>query len=710
MALDLDPNAPLPRFRLDLGLYRGPDDADGSPTYNIFDPLKGQYYKITWEQFLIIQNMRTGMTLNDLYNELNLRATIKITRDDIKIFFEDALKYNLLDIHKTPEQVSKEASLSKIGLFKSILYRYLYFRIPIIKPDDFLSKTLPYVLPFASPIALGIYFILTVLGIVLLIGRFEEYVHTFTYFFNFNGIIAYLIGIWLVKFLHEFSHAYTANYYKIHIPSMGVAVIVFWPVLYTDVTDGWKLSKRSDRMAISAAGITAEIILAGICTLGWALSQPGIMQSIFFVISSVTWVSSLIVNINPAMRFDGYYLLSDWWGIDNLQPRAFAVTRWWLRKFLFGLDLPCPEERIDKRMITSLVLYTLYTWAYRVVLYTAIAFFVYFVFTKVLGIFLFISEIVIFIIWPIASEIKELTGLKTYFERNPNLIITISVTSLILLWLILPLPHTEIFTAVAVPTEEYDVYIPEDAKIDDIFVKRGDHVKKGQPLLTLSSKKLNTNIDDFSVRKQILEKEIDVLGLKAEERQFLAEKKRELEAVDNALSRYQYQKDELDIKSDIDGQLISWNEELHKSQYVYKNMLIGKVAQNSFKVIGFVPESLRSTVSNDQKAAFVSYRSHNKYKGKIARISPVRASYLNYPALASTNHGVLPVSEVTSENNVENLKLVESFFPLEVALNNPDVSLHYGEIGAVEVSGPWRSYLGSFIKYLLRIFWQESGF
>ena len=465
-------NQPLPLLRRDIKIYKGPDERDGSPTYNCLDPVKAQYFKLSWAGMKIIQSLKPGMTLQQLVHAINASSNLKVTPEEIKAFFEDAARNNLLDIHRSSDSILKESERRKMNPIFWVLFHYLYIRVPILNPDHFLARTLHYVRPLVSTPACCIYLILTILGLIFLINRFSEYLDTFTYFFNFQGLLIYASAITIVKIIHEFSHAYVAKFYKLHIPTMGIAFIVLWPVLYTDVTDGWKLSKRSQRLAISVAGICAELVLAGLSTLGWVFSEPGPLQSVFFVVSSATWVSTLFINLNPAMRFDGYYLLSDVAGIDNLQPRSFAFARWQLRKWLLGLNVPPPEEGISTKQGLFMVVYSIYTWIYRITLYTVIAVFVYYKFTKILGIFLFMVEIAFFIIPPFYSEAKQLVRLSPYMTFNIRSVITMTVLGLLAVWFIVPLPHRQSFHAVTVPAQEQIVYAPYDGKIQKLFLSK----------------------------------------------------------------------------------------------------------------------------------------------------------------------------------------------------------------------------------------------
>ncbi len=190
-----------------------------------------------------------------------------VTEEEIKEFFEEAGKQGLLIKKYSSEEIIKEADSKKIGWVTWLLHHYLYIRIPLVDPDEFLSRTLQYVRPLFSQTAMIIYLLLSLVGLILILGRLEEFLHTFTYFFNFQGFLAYAVAIVLIKILHELGHAYTAKYYGVHVPTIGVALIVLWPVLYTDITDGWKLSDRRERLMISLAGVIVETVLGGLATL-----------------------------------------------------------------------------------------------------------------------------------------------------------------------------------------------------------------------------------------------------------------------------------------------------------------------------------------------------------------------------------------------------------------------------------------------------------
>ena len=99
---------PLPHLKRYLKLYPGPDDAEGYPTFNILDPVSAQYYKIEWEQSVIFQSYRPGMTATELRDRINSASTFEVTTQDIEGFFKELTELGLLEIPKSSDQVSQD--------------------------------------------------------------------------------------------------------------------------------------------------------------------------------------------------------------------------------------------------------------------------------------------------------------------------------------------------------------------------------------------------------------------------------------------------------------------------------------------------------------------------------------------------------------------------------------------------------------------------
>lgn len=702
-----DENQPLPGFRQDLRVYPGPEDSDGSPTYNLQDPIRAKFFQFTWSEYLIFERLQRGITLQQLMDRINNTTTLRVSNEQVTSFLTDCGGLGLLDSPISSEYIHAQKKRQTMSWFVWLLYTYLFMRFPLFNPDVFLTRTLKYVRFLGSNTAFMLYAAVASIGLLFLALRLGEFINSFSFFFNLEGFVDYFIAISLVKIIHEMSHAYSAKRYGLYVPSMGIALIVLWPVLYTDVTDGWKIRNRRHRIYVSAAGIIAETIIAGACTIGWALTHPGVLNNIFFVVASVTWISTLVINLNPAIRFDGYYILSDLWGVDNLQPRTFAVTRWKLREWCLGVFAPCPEPRLARHQLITFMSYALYTIVYRLFLYTAIALFIYHTFTKALGIFLFFVEIGIFIIWPIVSEIQQVKHMKEKLTFNPRLLATLSVGVLILGWAVVPLPHTETFSGVVVPLSQQTIYVPADSLVREVFVQRDQTVKAGKLLIKLESPGLIQEMYGLKRDRAIVRKQLDLMALNDSEKSHIPSKEAELATIEEKLQGIEDLEDRLNVKATVLGKLYEWNQIVRSGIALPKDFVLGKIADpKNIEVIFFVPEELLNTVSVGEPATFKVPSMEIQLKGIVSSINPVRPQFLEYPALASIYKGEVAVNQ---EGQNGRLKIIKAYYTVHLSLEDRESLLFFGTAGEVKVRGPWRSKLVGLVEEVMRILWREGS-
>ena len=92
-------------------------------------------------------------------------------------------------------------------------------------------------------------------GLYFTLNQWDEFTHTFWHFFTLEGLAFYILALIGIKSLHELGHAYTAHHYGTRVPTLGVAFLVMFPVLFTDTTDAWRLTDKSKRLHIDGGGI-----------------------------------------------------------------------------------------------------------------------------------------------------------------------------------------------------------------------------------------------------------------------------------------------------------------------------------------------------------------------------------------------------------------------------------------------------------------------
>jgi putative peptide zinc metalloprotease protein len=287
-----------------------------------------------------------------------------------------------------------------------LLHHYLFFRAPLLRPEQWLARTLPWVQWLYSRTFLVVTCGAALVGLMLAARQWDTFTHTLSETLSPAGIAGWALALVVAKTLHELGHAWTATRYGLRVPQMGVAFVVLWPMLYTDTGEVWKLADRQRRFRVAAAGIAAEFALAAWATLAWSLTADGDLRSALFFLATTSWVVTLGINASPFMRFDGYFLLSDGLDLPNLHARSGALARAWMRRVLLGWDEPDPEP-FPARLRAGLIAFALLTWLYRLVVFVAIAIAVYHVFFKLLGLLLFAVEIAWFVLRPIGLELRE---------------------------------------------------------------------------------------------------------------------------------------------------------------------------------------------------------------------------------------------------------------------------------------------------------------
>ncbi len=180
-----------------------------------------------------------------------------------------------------------------------------------------------------------------------------------------------VLAIAVTKVLHELGHALACRRSGSDCHEIGVMLLVFTPCLYCNVSDSWMLPSKWRRMAIAAAGMYVELILAASCTFLWWFSAPGIFNSLCMNTMLVCSVGTLLLNGNPLLRFDGYYILSDWLEVPNLSTQSSTALRRVLARWCLGIDIGS-ERELPTRRAGLLASYAVASIVYRVMIIIAV--------------------------------------------------------------------------------------------------------------------------------------------------------------------------------------------------------------------------------------------------------------------------------------------------------------------------------------------------
>lgn len=494
----------LPPLREELALHPGPSAPDGSPTWTLYDPASHRFFRIGWLEARMLEFWPCG---NAGQVAAAVSATVPFVVDSAAVvtFLHFLHRASLLRLHGNAalERLGRLQEAGQLSWAAWLLKNYLFFRIPLVRPDGFLRRTLPWVRGLASPLFAGLLLLAGLVGGWLVARQWQTFLHTFLHFFSLEGAVLFAVALTGAKVLHEFGHAYTACHYGCRVPTMGVAFMVLWPVLYTDTTEAWKLPSRRQRLILAGAGIAAEMGLAALALLAWSFLPEGPGRSVAFVLASSTWIMTLAINLNPFMRFDGYYLLADGLDIPNLQDRAFALARWWLREALFGLGRPRPEV-FPPRVERILVVYAFGTWIYRFFLFLGIAFLVYGLAFKLLGLLLMAVEIGWFIVRPVVMELNAWHQERQRFRLNRRMVATLCAAGLGLAALLAPWRGTVEAPALLKAGQESTLYTEVPGQLLTPPPHAGQQVAAGDVLFRFDSPEIRHALTQTAHQSEVL--------------------------------------------------------------------------------------------------------------------------------------------------------------------------------------------------------------
>jgi len=703
------PPATLPKLRQDLKLYPGPQHRDGSPSWRVLDPVRNRFYEIGLLEFELLARWADHPTAEALIDAVIDETPISPTEEEVEGFVE-FLVTNQLVIPEGPEalgQLRRRWMSAKRPWYEQLFHNYLFFRIPLVRPDKFLERTLPiaqlfYTRTFAL-IVLTVFFV----DIYLLTREWDELARTFTYFFNLQGGLYFLLAGSFSKVIHEFAHAYTAKRYGVRVPAMGLSFLVMWPFLYTDTSETWKLADRKKQIAIASAGVLSELALACFATLLWVITPEGAMKSIFFILATTTWLLTLAVNASPFMRFDGYFVLSDFLDFPNLHDRSFACARWWVRGQFFGLREALPEPTFSNNQRRGLVVFALFVWAYRFVVYLGIALLVYHAFFKLLGIVLMVLEFGFFIIRPVVSEWRYVWARRSLVHFNRGAIATLFAVLLVVLWLV-PVANEVTAPAVLVAEREQSVFVPMSAQIKSVEVSAGQRVEAGQILVQLGSAELR--LREKSARRALETSRVEYLRAAAtraqqERRMVLGGQVAEAEAELNAVAEEQ---SKLAVRASAPGIVRDMRSDLVAGRWIgSRELMMRIVSPGAAGIEAFVTDSQIESVAVGQVVKFIpEVAGMSAVAGKVVSIDKTASKQISRNVLAGPYGGGIPAvtdkrGGATAQNAIYRVVI------------RPEASFKPGDSivrGTVRIETDLTLVAQNFLYRAASIFVRESGF
>jgi len=358
---------PRPRSHLEVRrhTYRG------EVWYVILDTASGKLHRFTANAYAIIGLMDGLRTIQEIWEKAGIRLReYAPTQDEVINLLGQLHGADLLQCEISPDAAElfrRSRNLERAKKAQTFL-NPLSIRIPFCDPDRFLTRLAPLVGPLFG--IGGLIFWLAVIGTATVFAA-QHWNELSSNVLDRVMTPRNLLLVWLlfpfIKLFHELGHGLMTKVWGGEVHELGVMLLVFTPVPYVDVSSSAVFEAPSRRIAVAAAGMMFELVLAAGALLVWINVEPGLMRNCAYNVMFVAGVSTLLLNSNPLIRYDGYYILSDFLQIPNLAQRAQVYIRYLVEKQAFGVtELEPSTESLQEKI--WFFFYAPASWVYRLMI------------------------------------------------------------------------------------------------------------------------------------------------------------------------------------------------------------------------------------------------------------------------------------------------------------------------------------------------------
>ncbi|MGI9519775.1 MAG: site-2 protease family protein [Pirellulaceae bacterium] len=557
------------RRRLDLELHK--TWYQHEPCWVVKDPVALQYCRLREPEHLVFRLLDGQHSLRDIHARLVAEFPDQLIRMvDVQQLVASLNSQGLLVSGASGQARPLLERAGKIQRQKAVqlLSSALVLRLPGVDPERLLTRLYPWVRWFFTRTCVALCILLGAAAAILLLTNWDEFARRLPDFYSFFGLqnLVAMAGILFVtKTLHELGHGLACRHFGCECHEIGFMFLVMMPVMYCDTSDSWTLKNKWHRMAIGAAGMYVELILAAIATFVWWYTNPGWLHYLSLNIMFLCSVSTIIFNANPLLRYDGYYILSDWLEVPNLSQKSRSALLSKLRVWFLGMD-PLPRRQLPERRLTLFAFYSVASVIYRWFVLIVILWFLSELFEpwglQVVGHFLIALSIIGLVGVPLWKAFRFFSYPGRLRQVNyRRLAVSGSVLAAVLVVVFtLPMDYYVDARLVVRPHDAQKVYVTLPGTLPESMVEPGQTVTSGQVLAVLRNPAEQVRLQELHGEVARLENEIAELQRLSGRTSFasnaLVTRQSELRGAQRQLALQQQRIEMLELRADRNGTVI----------------------------------------------------------------------------------------------------------------------------------------------------------
>jgi putative peptide zinc metalloprotease protein len=464
-------------------------------------------------------------------------------------------------------------------------------------------------------------------------------------------------------------------------------LLVFAPMPYVDASTAWGFRSRLERVAVGFAGVAAELAVAAVAALVWANTAPGTLNALAYNVIFVASVSTVVFNLNPLLRFDGYHMLVDLIGLPNLFQRSRDQLKYLGQRFLLGLPSTQPAARTQSEL-WILPVYGVASIVYWLLLMSTIVFFIAEEYLD-LGVALAVLLVVItFVVpaWKFVAYLVRDPALSVY--RGQAVMRSAGLFGLTMLaLLVVPVPDRVRVVGVVQAREAQEITSQTEGRLAEMLIRPGTLVQEGQPLARLENPQLPYELEGMQMQLQALQaQEIRAVALAPAEIEALMQQQR---ALLEGLAELERRIEALTVRASASGVWSAPKLAEGLGQWVPRGQSLGTITQpGDARFVAVLPQVASHVLGSPIDRAEVRLRGQEEHNliADAVSVLPFEQGSLPSPALGMAGGGLIAVT-----NDPSGAVAAEPFFRIEGQISEEaarglGVSMVHGRVGTLRLT------------------------
>ncbi len=666
-----------PRLRSQASIYC--HQYRGRPWYVLQDRASSVFYRFSSRAYAFIQQLNGQHTIQAIFDGLGATQTSSSPSQQEIIQLLAQLNASDLLQYDQPLDTEELAARRRRHMRNPWLQRVmqpLAMRFPLADPNGWLARLQPFFGHIYTRTGFILWCLLCAIAAMAALSHWPELTeHWSSRALDPQNIVLLFLLYPLIKVLHELGHGMAVRLWGGEVHEIGIMLLVFMPIPYVDASAASAFVNKWRRIVVGAAGIMVELLLAALSMLIWLNVEPGLIRDVAFDVMLVGGISTVLFNGNPLLRFDGYYVLSDWLEIPNLATRSNQYLGYLIKRYLY--DIPEPRSPVSAAGERPwFVVYGISAFLYRLFISLTIALFVAGKFF-VLGMILAVWAVTMQILYPMYRRLAFLlTSHELDGRRQRALSITfVAVLMLFIVTFVVPVPSWTNAEGILRLPEETMVRTSTEGFIVRVLQADGSKVKQNTPLF---------QIDDplLQARHKVTQAKLAELEAK-QTSQLLVDRTRaailrdEITTVEAQLADIRQRLNDQIVVSELDGIFVAPMAGNMVGRFVEQGSLLGYVAAFSELTVRVaVPQQTLDRVRRhtDSVEVRLAADASTSIPARIQREVPRVSDQLPSATLGSQAGGSIAV-DARDEAGV---RAMEQIFQLDIALPGESVRGYIG--------------------------------